>query len=215
MKQNKAFLKINNHTFLEEIINKLKPFVSNIILNFNISTFHLYEQNYSLFKEQNLSLFENKYFLEIFDEDTIKGNFIRGPLIGLYSISKKLYSEFPNYHILLIAVDQISISYNLIKYSLKYLNNYDFIFYKYSDFIHFLPGFYKDNSFKFIEEYISNNKSNSYSLKNFVNYLYTLENVKIKTIEEKEIKKADKKGLSFFRVNTTIDYQNLLKNLIN
>ncbi len=217
MKYNKAFLKININnqkiTFLQEIINRLSLFADKIVLNFNKQTFNLYEIQYKSLKDK--LLIADDFFIEVFDLEVDLN--LRGPLLGLYTISKELSVYYRNYIILLVAVDQVLINPDLIKLALKYID-YDFIFFEFDDFVHFLPGFYKINCFELIEKYIIDTQKNSqnkkYSLKNFVNYLmYNIKSIKL--IDEEEIKKVDKNGLTFYKIDTPKDYYNIIQFLRN
>ncbi len=127
MKYNKAFLKININnqkiTFLQEIINRLSLFADKIVLNFNKQTFNLYEIQYKSLKDK--LLIADDFFIEVFDLEVDLN--LRGPLLGLYTISKELSVYYKNHFILLVAVDQVLINPDLIKLALKYID-YDFIF---------------------------------------------------------------------------------------
>jgi molybdopterin-guanine dinucleotide biosynthesis protein A len=217
MNYNKAFLSLPcNSSFLEFIVSKVIPFSYKVVLNFNQETFYLYENKYKDFKNRYEIYFDKNILIEIFDDNDLS---YRGPLLGLYSTSKYLFNYFnneikckENYKILLLAIDQVLIQDNLLSFVINgnFLFNYDFIFFKHLNNIYFLPGFYKLNSFEYIEKYINKGNNNKkVSLKNFVNYLLNECYLETKIINTDVI---DKEGLTFFRVNTQEDY-NLLNSL--
>jgi molybdopterin-guanine dinucleotide biosynthesis protein A len=96
MNYNKAFLSLPCNS----------SFSYKVVLNFNQETFYLYENKYKDFKNRYEIYFDKNILIEIFDDNDLS---YRGPLSGLYSVSKYLFNYFnnelkykENYKILLI-----------------------------------------------------------------------------------------------------------------
>ena len=178
----KAFLKFNDSTIIENVIEKLVDLFDEIIL---VANYNLEKYNEIIKKYNNKS--KNKKIMIV--EDLIKN---KGPLGGIYTGLKTAKDE----NNLVLGCDMPFVNADLVKYMLRF-DNYDAVVSKHKDKIEPLYSVYNKNITQLIESQIKNNNLKIRDM------IYSLK--KVKYIEEKDIKRFDKNLQCFFNINNKYD----------
>ncbi len=188
--RDKITLKIENTLILELLLAKVNNIFPEIIIVLN-------KNNFKKFPASLQKKFSHVITLK--DEQDIQT-----PLVGIYT--GLLHSS--SYYNFVLACDMPKIEVNLIEAMIKKIdNNSDIIIPHYTkdnqEFFEPLFAIYSKNCLEVIEQEIT---SGNYQIKKIFNRL------KVKYINEKYLKKFDKKFLSFINVNTSCDYLRYVKN---
>lgn len=188
--RDKITLKIENKLILELLLSKIHNIFPEIIIVLNWNNFKKFPATIQ------------KKFIQII---TVKDEqSIQTPLMGIYTgllHSSSLYN-------FVFACDMPQIEVNLIEAMIKKIdNNSDIIIPHYTkdnqEFFEPLFAIYAKNCLKVIEQEI---RSGNYQIKKIFNRL------KVKYIDEKYLRKFDKKFLSFININTSLDYLRYVNN---
>lgn len=188
--RDKITLKIENKLILELLLSKIHNIFPEIIIVLNWNNFKKFPATLQ------------KKFSQIITVKDEQG--IQTPLMGIYT--GLLHSS--SYYNFVFACDMPQIEVNLIEAMIKKIdNNSDIIIPHYTkdnqEFFEPLFAIYAKNCLKVIEQEI---RSGNYQIKKIFNRL------KVKYIDEKYLRKFDKKFLSFININTSLDYLRYVKN---
>ena len=181
----KAFLKFNDATIIENTINKLKNIFNEIIIVANNNL----EKYNNIIKNNKITL----------TKDLIEN---KGPLGGIYT-GLKTAKDDNNF---ILACDMPFININLIKYMSKF-NGFDAVVPKNNKEIEPLYAIYNKKIIPIIEKQF---KNNTLKIRDTIKKIK-----KVKYIGNKEIEKFDKDLMCFFNINNKEDLEKakeLIKN---
>lgn len=123
----------------------------------------------------------------------------RGPLGGIYT---GLLSSYNMYNFI-VACDMPFINQDLTRYMLGKTDGYDATIAEYNGRLQPLSAVYSKGCMKLAKKLLS---ENNLKLTDFLKHL------KIRIIDENEVRRFDAEGLSFTNINTKKDFQCLLQN---
>ncbi len=183
MGKDKAFLKFKEKSFLRHILEALDKYCNQIVIVIN--------------KEENLYTKETKNLSSeiVFVKDKYP---YKGPLNGILSSLSKIKNQL----VYITPCDTPLLNPEIIPFFVQKINDYDAVIPDINGKIQPLNALYKKNALELSKEVFE--KQGKKSLMAF------LENLNVKFINEKELKKIDKNLYSYFSINTKESYQSLL-----
>ncbi len=184
MGEDKAFLIYNKKTFLRNILEALDKYCSQIVIVIN--------KDKELYKDEIKNLSSEIRFVK--DKYPYAGP-LNGILSSLESIKNKLVYITP--------CDTPLLNPEIIPFFVERINGYDAVIPEIKGKIQPLNALYKKEALE-----ISKNLFEREGKKSLMAFL---EKLKVKYIDETEIKKIDKNLYSYFSVNTKENYQALLQ----
>lgn len=185
MGEDKAFLNYKGKTFLRHILEEIDKFVDDIVISIN--------KPVNLYENEIKNLKKPVKFVKDIDK-------FAGPLNGIVSCAESIKSD----KFFLLTCDTPLFNGKLIPFFQSLLEDYDCVIPVIDGKYQFLNTIYSKKSLEVAK--------NLY-LKEMKNSLYAwVKNLKVKYIEEKDIKNIDKNLGSYFSVNTPQQYKLLLEN---
>ncbi len=186
MGEDKAFLKFKNKTFLRNILESLDKYCNQIVIVIN--------KEESLYQNEIKNL--NAEIIFVKDKYPYEG-----PLNGILSSLEFIKNDL----VYITPCDTPLLNPEIIPYFYQIINGYDAVIPSIKGKIQPLNALYKKQSLEFTKQVFEKEKKKS--------LMAFLEKLKIKYVNEEEIKKIDENLYSYFSVNTKESYE-ILQNLI-
>ncbi|SNZ06723.1 molybdenum cofactor guanylyltransferase [Persephonella hydrogeniphila] len=181
MGKDKAFLRLGKKAFIRIIAEKLSTYCNQIVVSGNK---------------------EGELYLSHLKEIDAEISFIKdknpyaGPLNGIISCREYIKHEL----VFIATCDTPFLNQELIPFFYRKINSYDAVIPVVSGKLQFLNTLYTQKSIEIGESIYEKNVRSLYKW---------VENLNIKKIEEREIKKIDKDALTYWSINTPEDYERI------